>query len=322
MVSGGSQWFRRTSLGEMSLSDSTKREERNMKRFESEGSDSRHSTAEEVLKGQVSKSWYLLACVTVFSTIGMSVAVAPMLNERFVNIWPWANTHIVLLAGLVISMALLIIHLTVQQNRVSVAHKKVEKIKAASSERDKLNSARLRALLNISRIMGAVTDPENVFSRITNTCLEIFDCQQASLMLLNDDKTDLQVRSATGHLDENKVNRATQKVGKGIAGWVAETKQPLILGPNVDMSRYPGLQLRSHVLTAAMVVPILLRGEIYGVLNISSRSSGVTYDEDDLQALQVFAENAGTVIRHSEQAEWMRKMIEKHRVEKASTATL
>jgi transcriptional regulator with GAF, ATPase, and Fis domain len=244
-----------------------------------------------------------------------------MLNERFVNIWPWANTHIVLLAGLVIAMALLIIQLTLQQSKVSAVHQKVQKLKEDSSVRDKQNSTRLRALLNISRIMGAVTDPENVFSRITNTCLEIFSCQQASLMLLNDDKTELRVRAATGHLAEQKVNGATQKIGHGIAGWVAKTQQPLILGPNVDMSRYPGLQLKSHSVTAAIIVPIMLRGELYGVLNISSRTPGVVYTEEDMQALQVFAENAGTVIRHSEQAEWMRKMIEKHRMEKASTAT-
>jgi Nif-specific regulatory protein len=251
----------------------------------------------------------------------MVIAVAPMLNERFAGIWPWANTHIVLLAGLVIAMALLIIQLTLQQGKVTAVRQKVENLEVESSEREKQNNARLRALLNISRIMGAVTDPENVFSRITSTCLEIFNCQQASLMLINEEKTELQVRAATGHLAETKVGGAKQKIGVGIAGWVAKTQQPLILGPNIDMSRYPGLQLKSASVTAAMVVPILLRGELYGVLNVSSRTSGVTYNEEDLQALQVFAENAGTVIRHSEQAEWMRKMIEKHRLEKTSATT-
>lgn len=297
------------------------REETIMSRFESSGSDSRPNNTSEILQAQASRGWYILACVAVFSTIGMAVSIAPMLGESFVNVWPWANTHIVLLAGLVIAMALLIIHLTIQQGRVSVAHQKVENLKAESSERNKQNNARLRALLNISRIMGAVTDPENVFSRITNTCLEIFNCQQASLMLINEEKTELEVRAATGHLASNKVNGAKQKLGNGIAGWVAKTQQPLILGPNVDMSRYPGLELKSASLTAAIIVPILLRGEIYGVLNISSRTPGVTFNEEDLQALQVFAENAGTVIRHSEQAEWMRKMIENHRSEKASAAT-
>ena len=292
-----------------------------MTSFESTGSDSRPNISSEILHTQVSKGWYLLACVAIFSTIGMAIAVAPMLNENFVNIWPWANTHIVLLAGLVIAMALLIIHLTIQQSKVSAVHQKVENLKAESSERDRQNNARLRALLNISRIMGAVTDPENVFSRITNTCLEIFNCQQASLMLLNEEKTELEVRAATGHLAGNKINGAKQKLGNGIAGWVAKTQQPLILGPNVDMNKYPGLKLKSASVTAAMVVPILLRGELYGVLNISSRTPGVTFNEEDLQAMQVFAENAGTVIRHSEQAEWMRKMIEKHRSEKASATT-
>ena len=44
-----------------------------------------------------------------------------------------------------------------------------------------------------------------------------------------------------------------------------------------------------------------------------SRVPGVKYNDEDLQALQVFAENVGTVIHHSEHVEWMRKTIEKYK---------
>jgi signal transduction protein with GAF and PtsI domain len=58
-----------------------------------------------------------------------------------------------------------------------------------------------------------------------------------------------------------------------------------------------------------MVVPIILRDELVGVLNVSTRSRKTIYDENDLKTLQVFAENVGACIRHTEQASWMRQTI-------------
>jgi transcriptional regulator with GAF, ATPase, and Fis domain len=56
-----------------------------------------------------------------------------------------------------------------------------------------------------------------------------------------------------------------------------------------------------------MVVPIIVKDEIVGVLNICTREPGKFYDEEDLRSLQVFAENAGTCIHHSEQMAWMQE---------------
>ena len=267
----------------------------------------------DALKAHVSRNWYLLATVTVFSTVGMAVAVAPLLAEQVGGVWPWPNTHIILLGGLVVSVALLVVYLTRQQHRVAQIKSHVERMEEDTRARARHNDARLKALLNVSRMVGAVTDPENVFERVTQTCLEILECQQASLMLVNAEKTELEVKAATGH--QKSVVGHRQKVGTGIAGWVARTQKPLILDPDTDMSQYPDLALNSKTVTAAMVVPIIVRDELVGVLNASSRDPGTRYSTDDLQSLAVFAENVGTVIRHSEHAEWMRQTIEKLRAQ-------
>jgi len=260
---------------------------------------------------QLVRNWYLLAGITVVSTIGLVVALAPLLSARIVNVWPWANTNIVLLGGLASCIALLVWHLTIQQRRVLEIREHIQQIHEDAQARKRRQGARLHALLNVSRMMGAVTDPENIFKGITNTCIEIFECQQASLMLIDGQNNKLVVRAATGHIDGEKVSAAYAGVGEGIAGWVAEHQRALILGPKTDMSRYAGLELRSLDLTAAMVVPIVTRDELVGVLNISSRVPDVEYTEEDLRALEVFAENAGACIRYMERAEWMRQVIEK-----------
>jgi signal transduction protein with GAF and PtsI domain len=189
----------------------------------------------------------------------------------------------------------------------------VQHLEAESIERERQNHARLKALLNISRMMGAVNRLDEVFKSVVDTCIELFDAQQASLMLLNSDTNELTVQAAKGHPEPDRVKSARLKVGHGIAGWVAKNCQPVILGPDMDLDLYPGLPVVVSELTAAIVVPVLLRDELIGVLNIRSLKEDTSYDDDDLQSLRVLAENIGTVIRHSEHVEWMRKTIEAHR---------
>ncbi len=269
---------------------------------------------------RLTRNWRLMVGVTIASTVGMAVAVAPVLGEQFGTVWPWPNTHLVLLGGLAISVILLVAHLTSQQRKLSDIHGEVRCLEGAvqhleeeSIERERQNHARLKALLNISRMMGAVNRLDEVFDSVIDTCIELFGAQQASLMLLNANTNELAVQAAGGHPESEKVKGAKRKVGEGIAGWVAKNCHPLILGPDIDLSRYPGLQVDVSKLTAAVVVPVLLRDELIGVLSIRSRNPSVRYGEDDLQSLRVLAETIGTVIRHSEHVEWMRKTIEARR---------
>ena len=53
--------------------------------------------------------------------------------------------------------------------------------------------------------------------------------------------------------------------------------------------------------------PVLVRPSYV----LGGRGMEIVYDEEDLRALEVFAENAGTCIRQAERAEWMRQTIER-----------
>ena len=263
------------------------------------------------LEVQSLRNWYMLATITAISTIGLVVAITPVLRESITAFWPWAHTDVVLLVGLVGMTLILILHLTFQQLRMHDLRKDFRSMEEQTNERDRKSTARLHALLNVTRMMGAVNDPANLFDGIADTCLEIFDCQQASLMLLNPDTQMLEMKAACGHRNPEEVMQVQQPIGKGIAGHVALTKESLILGANSGQGTYRGFELQAKHLTAAMVVPILVRDELVGVLNISTRDPSIDYTEEDLQALQVFAENVGTCIRQSERSEWMRQTIER-----------
>lgn len=264
------------------------------------------------LEVQSMRNWYLLAGLAGASTLGLVVAVTPFIREGIRAFWPWANTDLVLLAGLAGMILILILHLTLQQSKVGGLRREFRALEAQAHERDRKSASRMHALLNVTRMMGAVSDPECLFDGIADICLEIFDCQQASLMVLADQGDSLVVKAACGHQDPARVKGAQQPVGQGIAGHVARTREALILGGGAGRGSYKGFELQARHLTAAMVAPILVRDELVGVLNISSREPQTSYGEEDLQALQMFAENVGNCIRQAERSEWMRQTIERY----------
>lgn len=262
---------------------------------------------------QSMRNWYMLATVCAASTIGLLLAVMPVLRAPLQGFWPGARTDIALITGFGGLTVLLVLYLTIQQLKVTRMRHRVQAVENAVGERQKQDAIRMHALLNVTRMMGAISDPLRLFQGITSTCLEVFDCQQASLMLLSADGDRLEMKAASGHVNEDELRDVSQPVGQGIAGYVATHREPVLLGADVDPDTYPGLQLGSRGISAAMVVPIIVRDELVGVLNISSRSRGAVYSEEDLQALEVFAINAGICIHHAERTEWMRQTIEQYR---------
>ena len=94
-----------------------------------------------------------------------------------------------------------------------------------------------------------------------------------------------------------------------MAGWVARHREPVVLGEIVELGRFEGFEPGKRGLTAAIVVPILVRDELVGVISLSSRKPGIEYSNEDLRALEIFAGNAGLCLRHTEQAGWMRQTI-------------
>jgi transcriptional regulator with GAF, ATPase, and Fis domain len=253
-------------------------------------------------------NWYLLSGISLLSTIGFASTLYLLLRGRIDSPWPWVNTDLVLIVGLAVAVGLYILYLTGQQRRLAAISGELQRLELERAHRMQQQHDRLMALLNVSRIMGSETNTQAVFDGITKTCKEIFDCDRVSLMLVDGQKQELVVQSATGNDDMQKTLGSRDPIGHGIAGRVAQQGLPRILGPE-DMPDFPATKNEGRPLAEAMIVPIFVRDELVGVLNVGSTAPKVHFDDEDLKALQVFAENAGSVIRHAEQAEWMRSTI-------------
>jgi putative methionine-R-sulfoxide reductase with GAF domain len=254
------------------------------------------------------RNWFFLAAILILTTIGLGTAIPPLVSERVARFWPWVKTDMVLIIGLSLLVIAFVGYLAQQQRQVIRIHKELKLVREESEKRLRQHANRLIALTNISRIISVETDLQNIFDRITKMCVETFCCYRASLMLFEGETNELVVRSVSGHSDV-EILHMRQRLGEGIAGYAAQHREPILLSSPSDYSKYPGLEYKDPTLTSAMVVPIIVRDDLVGVLNVSSRSEDIVYESEDLLALQGFASSAGACIRHTEHVNWMRKMV-------------
>jgi putative methionine-R-sulfoxide reductase with GAF domain len=252
------------------------------------------------------RNWFLILGVTILTTVGLGTSILTLLSMRARSAWPWDKTDVALLAGLSLVLMIFAGYLTQQQKHLMSLRREIEENREKTSAQVRRHYERLLAVYTVSHTLASETNPQTVFDRIVRICEGTFPCEQVSLMLVDAATHELEVRSAVGHVEPRPIVGSRLPIGEGVAGWVAEHREALLLGPEIDTKQFRDFQPKRVPPKAAMIVPIVLRDELVGVLNVSSRSA-ISYSQEDLQALLVFAENAGVCIRHTEQTEWMRE---------------
>ena len=87
--------------------------------------------------------------------------------------------------------------------------------------------------------------------------------------------------------------------GEGIAGKVFETGEPLLVediekDPRINQQNKPRYKTKSFV-----SIPLKIEDRVAGVLNISDKTTGEVFKENDLRLIQFFAANASIAIERS-----------------------
>ncbi|HEV2785094.1 MAG TPA: GAF domain-containing protein, partial [Solirubrobacteraceae bacterium] len=90
--------------------------------------------------------------------------------------------------------------------------------------------------------------------------------------------------------------------GQGIAGYVAQTGSPLLLGSDDDVARFADTDERSRRVSSAVSVPLRTRGVVEGVLNVNVRTGNRArpgFTERDLDLATLFAEHAAAAVHNA-----------------------
>ena len=160
----------------------------------------------------------------------------------------------------------------------------------------------------ISTWVSSVLDLDRLLELIIDTATEVMQAKASSLMLLDRKSGKLYFKVATGEKSE-EIRKFEIDVGQGIAGFVAEKGEPLLIP---DVSKEPrwykqisesiGFKTRSIA-----CVPMKAGGEIIGVVEIIDKEDGSPIKDEDMKTLTVFADLASMAISNAQKIDQVKK---------------
>lgn len=132
---------------------------------------------------------------------------------------------------------------------------------------------------------------------IVEVARAIFGARAASVMLLDEDTNELVFEAVTGEGEDTLVGRRIPS-GAGIAGWVAESGQPLVIEDVSADPRFAVEQARrtGYVPKGLMAAPLLREDRVLGVLNVLDRPERRRFSVAEMELLGLFATQAAIAL--------------------------
>jgi response regulator RpfG family c-di-GMP phosphodiesterase len=155
----------------------------------------------------------------------------------------------------------------------------------------------LSILYSISESMGAVDfDVDRSYEKIVELAATITGAERTSLMILDRDANALRIKAARG-LSQKIIGSVRVPLGTGVAGRVVTTGKTLL----VKDSSPPSLQSgrKAYKTGSYISIPLTIKGETFGVLNVTDKGDGSHFDEGEALFLLTLVKRAALNIENS-----------------------
>ncbi|MFC1823310.1 sigma 54-interacting transcriptional regulator [Thermodesulfobacteriota bacterium] len=176
------------------------------------------------------------------------------------------------------------------------------------NERSPLTDSPIACLREISSWVSSVLDLDELLELIIDTATRMMEAKASSLLLLDPRTKKLYFKVTTGEAKE-EVRKFELNLGQGIAGFVAETGEALLIP---DVRKDPRWDKRISESTgfetsSIACVPMKVGGKIVGVVEIIDKEDGQSIQPEDLKTLTVFAELAAMAINNARKIDQFKK---------------
>ncbi|MCC6545267.1 MAG: diguanylate cyclase [Nitrospirae bacterium] len=147
---------------------------------------------------------------------------------------------------------------------------------------------RVLASLQALYAIASCTDSSDLFTNIVEKSAEVVGAEQGSLMLLNEETHQIEVRSTKG-LNFAILSHIRIRPGEGIAGRVLQTGVPMAIS-NIEEDKRVSRPNRLRYKTKSFIsLPLMIRNKGIGVLNLADKRDGTGFSENDIKLLEAIA---------------------------------
>jgi PAS domain S-box-containing protein len=169
---------------------------------------------------------------------------------------------------------------------------------AELDRREQSKTERIEALYKLSSTLMEKVDLKETLHYLLSSTASFFRTDISSVRLL-DQKTGLLVMEASGASPDGMGEQEDISVGEGLIGWVAREKRPILVNDVSADSRFSYLPQSRKEIHSALAAPILVGGDLIGVLSFASTGPRV-FSSEDLQMLVTISNLAASLIARAE----------------------
>lgn len=156
---------------------------------------------------------------------------------------------------------------------------------------------RMSVLFEVSRQVVSSLDLNVALNKVVEAATQVTPAETCSLMIYDEHAQELRIRASRG-LNPESVDRAVFRKGEGLAGWVAESGEPLVVSDARGDARFVRLPGQAEDIRSYTAVPVKARNHLIGVISMSAAKPGV-FDDDDVQILTLLANHAAIAIENA-----------------------
>jgi serine phosphatase RsbU (regulator of sigma subunit)/anti-sigma regulatory factor (Ser/Thr protein kinase) len=158
--------------------------------------------------------------------------------------------------------------------------------------------ARLDDVERVTDAALAYLDLDDLLTELLHRVTDILQADTAAVLLVEDDGRTLAARAARG-LEEEVERGFHLPVGRGFAGRVAATREPLVI-PDLDNSPITVVNqlIREKRVRSLLGVPLIVEGTVVGVLHVGTLTLR-DFADGDVRLLQLVADRVALSIERS-----------------------
>ena len=158
--------------------------------------------------------------------------------------------------------------------------------------------AKLRRIVDAMLLIDGDIALEDVLRNVVDEARSITGARYGALGVVNDDQTSLAQFITSGMSTDMEEEIGDRPKGIGVLGSLISDPYPIRIS---DLSSHPdavGFPPGHPPMSSFLGVPIIIRGETYGILYLTDKIGWSEFTEDDLALSQALAVAAGIVIQN------------------------
>jgi Nif-specific regulatory protein len=171
---------------------------------------------------------------------------------------------------------------------------------------------KFNTLIEINSLINSnYTDLHSLLTRILESATKLCEGESSSILMVDQKNRKLHFEVALG-IKGAEVKKFTLKFGEGIAGWVAQNNKSIIVNDVVNDKRHQNTipEVIGYSSRTMLAVPMRSKDVCIGVIELINKKDDRYFSQDDLEWLEIFANQAALAIQNARSFDQARVEIE------------